>query len=112
MAQVIGYAWLKFYSCNSLSWTDHYFFGWGDGKFLKLKKIVRKDKIVQINCLHTYREEEKNSLQANEIMQHQLRFNNNEQTATSTFNNNNYKLNIFTACRANNYRVNRGRASR
>jgi hypothetical protein len=32
--------------------------------------------------------------------------------STSTFNNNNYKLNTFTACPANNYKVNRGRASR
>jgi hypothetical protein len=31
--------------------TDHYFFGGGGWKILK--KIVCKDKKVQINCLHT-----------------------------------------------------------
>jgi hypothetical protein len=51
--------------------TDHYFFGGGGWKILK--KIVCKDKKVQINCL-----------QANEIsMQHQPRFNNNEQSAST-----------------------------
>ena len=36
----------------------------------------------------------------------------NFQLQLSTFNNNNYKFNLFTACPANNYRVNQGRASR
>ena len=58
--------------------TDHYFFGGGDGKFLK-KLFAKTKKCKSIVCTH--REEEKNSLQANEIMQHQLRFNNNEQSA-------------------------------
>jgi hypothetical protein len=47
---------------------DHYFFWGGDGEFLT--KIVCKDKKVQINCL-----------QANEIIQHQPRFKDNEQSA-------------------------------